>query len=183
MAVYAEDGFYQADMSQPVPIRWSAPESIMKAHFSHKSDVWSFGIVMYETITFGKELYSGATNKEVVRNSLFIAGVGRRGAQRVASSLQHDHCLCCAVRYRVQRDYCDWWNLFDFRNAWYVMLRAARVHISSSLCYQTRALLLWKSPLLLDCVQKMLTLLLPVSTSRMHSGKDGVQRQRALAVP
>lgn len=66
MAVYAENGFYQAEMSQPVPIRWSAPESIMKAHFSHKSDVWSFGIVMYETITFGKELYSGATNKEVV---------------------------------------------------------------------------------------------------------------------
>lgn len=62
-----DDGIFHGDRSQPVPIRWSAPEAILYGHFSTKSDVWSFGIVMYETITFGKEVYAGVTNKDVVR--------------------------------------------------------------------------------------------------------------------
>uniref|UniRef100_A0A2C9K9C7 Protein kinase domain-containing protein n=1 Tax=Biomphalaria glabrata TaxID=6526 RepID=A0A2C9K9C7_BIOGL len=47
------------------PIRWTAPEGLLSDQFSLKSDVWSFGIVMYELITFGREPYTGYSNDEV----------------------------------------------------------------------------------------------------------------------
>lgn len=60
------EGFWQGDINTPVAIRWTAPEAIQRAHFSNKSDVWSFGITVYEIIGMGREPYEGAKNKEVV---------------------------------------------------------------------------------------------------------------------
>eukprot|EP00041_Stephanoeca_diplocostata_P022756 m.545336 g.545336 ORF g.545336 m.545336 type:complete len:729 (+) comp22145_c0_seq2:142-2328(+) len=68
MAVQLPDGkdYFQGDRNQPVPIRWSSPEAILHGRFSSKSDVWAFGIVIYEIVTFCKEPYEGASNKDVV---------------------------------------------------------------------------------------------------------------------
>lgn len=54
------------DQTQQVPIRWTAPEALRHGVFSAKSDVWSFGVVCYEIVTFGNEPYDGAKNAEVV---------------------------------------------------------------------------------------------------------------------
>eukprot|EP00038_Savillea_parva_P009816 m.186040 g.186040 ORF g.186040 m.186040 type:complete len:717 (+) comp16636_c0_seq1:87-2237(+) len=61
------DGIFHGDRRQPVPIRWSAPEAILYGRFSFKSDVWAYGIVLYEMVTFGNEVYGKTSNKEVVR--------------------------------------------------------------------------------------------------------------------
>lgn len=42
-----------------VPLKWIAPEAAYDQMFSTKSDVWSFGVVLYELITFGKNPYPG----------------------------------------------------------------------------------------------------------------------------
>ena len=42
---------------QKAPIRWYAPEAILDDIFTTKTDVWSFGILLFEIITMGKDRY------------------------------------------------------------------------------------------------------------------------------
>ena len=42
------------------PFRWTAPEVILRHVSNSKSDVWSFGILLSELVTYGKQPYKGA---------------------------------------------------------------------------------------------------------------------------
>ena len=47
-------------------IKWAAPECLLCNTFTIKSDVWSFGVVLYEIMTHGRHPYPGLTNAQVV---------------------------------------------------------------------------------------------------------------------
>ena len=49
-----------------LPIRWMPPEAIFFSTFTLKSDVWSFGVLLWEIYTYGRLPYGGLTNHEVI---------------------------------------------------------------------------------------------------------------------
>ena len=50
---------YTAHAGAKFPIKWTAPEAINFGSFTIKSDVWSFGILLMEIITYGRIPYPG----------------------------------------------------------------------------------------------------------------------------
>ncbi|XP_055305898.1 neuroglian-like isoform X2 [Sitodiplosis mosellana] len=54
-------GFYQAKTQRPLPYKWLALESISDLKFTTYSDVWSFGVVMWELFSLGASPYSDMT--------------------------------------------------------------------------------------------------------------------------
>jgi serine/threonine protein kinase len=59
LARIIEEEEYVATQREKLPVRWIAPESILFVKFSTKSDVWSFGALLYEVITCGRLPYYG----------------------------------------------------------------------------------------------------------------------------
>ncbi|XP_061610822.1 tyrosine-protein kinase SRK2 [Phyllopteryx taeniolatus] len=65
--VFQTDNVYEAREGTKFPVKWTAPEAIHNNIFTIKSDVWSFGILLYEIMTFGKMPYPDLTNYQVVQ--------------------------------------------------------------------------------------------------------------------
>eukprot|EP01134_Creolimax_fragrantissima_P003670 CFRG3670T1 len=61
-----EEPIYTANAETKFPVKWTAPEAIIKGAFSVKSDVWSYGILMMEIATGGCIPYPGMGNMQVV---------------------------------------------------------------------------------------------------------------------
>ena len=82
---------YEAHTGAKFPIKWAAPEATMYNNFTIKSDVWSFGILLYELITYGHAPYPGMTNAQVLE------------------ALQTGYCMPCPMGcpeqlYEIMRD-------------------------------------------------------------------------------
>ncbi|CAI2736243.1 unnamed protein product [Schistosoma spindalis] len=58
--------YYRFTRNCELPIRWMSPEAVQFGVFSIQSDIWSFGITLYEIITFGVFPYNGLGDVEVV---------------------------------------------------------------------------------------------------------------------
>ena len=48
-----------------LPVRWMAPESLADGLFTPMSDGWSYGVLLYEMITFGSFPFQGLSNNQV----------------------------------------------------------------------------------------------------------------------
>uniref|UniRef100_A0A8C5MKT0 Tyrosine-protein kinase receptor n=1 Tax=Leptobrachium leishanense TaxID=445787 RepID=A0A8C5MKT0_9ANUR len=63
--VYSTD-YYRVGGHTMLPIRWMPPESIMYRKFTTESDVWSYGVILWEIFTYGKQPWFQLSNAEVI---------------------------------------------------------------------------------------------------------------------
>ncbi|XP_068442027.1 tyrosine-protein kinase ITK/TSK [Clinocottus analis] len=68
MTRFVLDDQYTSSQCSKFPIKWSAPEVIRYYKFSSKSDVWSFGVLMWEVYNEGRLPYENHSNIEVVES-------------------------------------------------------------------------------------------------------------------
>uniref|UniRef100_A0A8B9D8A2 Tyrosine-protein kinase n=1 Tax=Anser cygnoides TaxID=8845 RepID=A0A8B9D8A2_ANSCY len=66
MTRYVLDDLYVSSLGTKFPVKWSAPEVFHYTKFSSKSDVWAFGILMWEVFTLGKQPYELYDNMQVI---------------------------------------------------------------------------------------------------------------------
>jgi serine/threonine protein kinase len=52
--------------SSLLPVRWMAPEALNSLHCSHGSDVWSYGVLLWEIYSYGSQPYAGRNNQEAI---------------------------------------------------------------------------------------------------------------------
>ncbi|XP_059481438.1 proto-oncogene tyrosine-protein kinase ROS isoform X2 [Neocloeon triangulifer] len=62
--VYKND-YYRKESEGLLPVRWMSPESLLDRVFTTQSDVWAFGVIMWEILTMGQQPYPARTNQEV----------------------------------------------------------------------------------------------------------------------
>ncbi|XP_058474650.1 focal adhesion kinase 1-like isoform X4 [Solea solea] len=63
---YMEDSSYYKASKGKLPIKWMAPESINFRRFTSASDVWMFGVCMWEILMFGIKPFQGVKNNDVI---------------------------------------------------------------------------------------------------------------------
>ncbi|XP_052781960.1 hepatocyte growth factor receptor-like [Mya arenaria] len=65
--VYEKEYYSTRDKTTKLPIKWMSPESLEFGHFSSKSDVWSFGVTLWELLTRGMCPYPTVDNWDMMR--------------------------------------------------------------------------------------------------------------------
>ena len=76
-----------------LPVNWMAPESLSETKFTTESDIWSFGVLVWEILTLGKLLSINVI-------SFFPFKLRRL---RRASRIPQCNCSCCLVVLRIFR--------------------------------------------------------------------------------
>ena len=72
------DEYQPRDHQARLPIKWLAPEAAHYNRFSTKSDVWAFGVVMWEILSLGQRPFQAMSEQEVL--TMLTAGKRSGGA-------------------------------------------------------------------------------------------------------
>lgn len=59
--------YYRIGGSRMLPVRWMSPEAVKWGRFTTDSDIWAFGVVLWEIFSYGRQPHYGHTNEEVIK--------------------------------------------------------------------------------------------------------------------
>ncbi|MGH0168681.1 UNVERIFIED_CONTAM: hypothetical protein FKN15_055103 [Acipenser sinensis] len=99
-----------------IPIRWTAPEAIAYRKFSSASDIWSYGIVMWEVMSYGERPYWEMSNQDVSNLQTFKVHI-----KAVYSKVNNFFCERCATEQKAM-------GLFDKLAGW-LGIKKKEVHV------------------------------------------------------
>ncbi|XP_065841491.1 tyrosine-protein kinase receptor UFO-like [Oscarella lobularis] len=60
-----QDYYRVTNRATALPVKWLAPESLSENKFTHKSDVWAYGVTLWEIFSVGLTPYPGVHNSEM----------------------------------------------------------------------------------------------------------------------
>ncbi|XP_077453058.1 NT-3 growth factor receptor-like isoform X2 [Stigmatopora argus] len=118
--IYSTD-YYRVGGHTMLPIRWMPPESIMYRKFTTETDVWSFGVVLWEIFTNGKQPWFQLANNEVIE-CITQGRVLER--PRLCPKAVYDVMLGCWQREPQQR-----LNMKDIQNTLLSLMKATPVYL------------------------------------------------------
>lgn len=101
-------GVYVTTKMKKRPLRWLSIEAIRRSLYSSKSDVWAFGVVMWEIATLGLFPYEGTDNYDVLP---FLLGGGRLKQPDTCSDKLYDVMLTCWRENPLERP--SFWQLLE----------------------------------------------------------------------
>ncbi|TKS74063.1 NT-3 growth factor receptor [Collichthys lucidus] len=118
--IYSTD-YYRVGGHTMLPIRWMPPESIMYRKFTTESDVWSFGVILWEIFTYGKQPWFQLANNEVIE-CITQGRVLER--PRICPKEVYDIMLGCWQREPQQR-----LNIKDIQKMLFTLMKATPVYL------------------------------------------------------
>ncbi|XP_057670694.1 proto-oncogene tyrosine-protein kinase ROS isoform X2 [Diorhabda carinulata] len=89
--IYKND-YYRKEGEALLPVRWMAPESLTDGVFTSQSDVWAFGVLLWEIMTLGQQPYPARANLEVLH---YVRSGGRLGKPIDCPDKLHSLMLNC----------------------------------------------------------------------------------------
>ncbi|XP_022901274.1 insulin-like receptor isoform X1 [Onthophagus taurus] len=100
-----ETDYYRKGTKGLLPVRWMAPESLKDGVFSSSSDIWSYGVVLWEMATLASQPYQGLSNDQVLRY-VIDSGIMER-PENCPDKLYHLMRQCWKYKYAERPSFLD----------------------------------------------------------------------------
>jgi len=62
--VNSPDYYHMQSLKTLIPVRWLAPECLKEGKYNTSTDVWAYGVLVWEIFAYGKQPYSGLNDVE-----------------------------------------------------------------------------------------------------------------------
>uniref|UniRef100_A0A914DGD7 Protein kinase domain-containing protein n=1 Tax=Acrobeloides nanus TaxID=290746 RepID=A0A914DGD7_9BILA len=82
----------ESKLPKRLPVRWLSIEAIVEKLFSEKSDVWAFGVLMYEVFSMGQDPYVGIETGQLLR---FLRSGERMSRPELATNEMYEMMCRC----------------------------------------------------------------------------------------
>ena len=92
LAVITNTGIKETTLIKKFPVRWLSIEAIVEKLFSEKSDVWAFGVLMFEVFSLGQDPYAGIETRQILK---FLRSGERMSRPEMATSEMYEMMCRC----------------------------------------------------------------------------------------